>query len=482
MTTTTKWMLVMVAMLGAACGAGNELSPTLLVQLQVSPPTASVPAGVDQQLTAVAIFQNGRREDVSARATWSIVDESIARVDAKGLVTTALRGTTRVSASLDGLSGSAALMVSDAALASIELDASMLRIPLGATLTAAAWGHYTDGSVVDLTSQSAWSATTSALTLLTPGQSRAASKGPVRLCARFQAMQADVDLEVTDAALVGLQAGSVRSLAALPKGAISPLSVTADFTDGTELDVSADVTWQSDEPGIAEVVASRVRGVGHGRTRLVGSYQGQSVSVDVTVDLAEVVGLALYPPLATAPRGDFVALAAIATYSDGSMGDVSSQVTWSSLDPSAVQVTNQRDRSGRAYGLRRGSQTVVTAQFEGSSLSATTLVQVGAPTVKSIVIDQAPFPLRRMALAGSDLQLSATATFSDDGMDAGEAETQGSHDYTAQLHWESYSPGVAVADPAVPGLIHALSWGEATIVVTQPGNPLLYKTVTVFVR
>jgi hypothetical protein len=483
--TTTKWMLLVVTMLGAACGGSHDLSPTRVVQLQVSPPIASVPAGLGQQLTAVAIFQNGHREDVTGEVTWRTRSEAVAQVDAKGLVTTAVPGTTRVSATLGGLSASADLVVSDATLVSIELVPSLVRIPLGATLAATAWGRYTDGSIIDLTSRSAWSATTGGLVQLTAGQSRAALKGPVRLCVRFQAMQADADLEVTDAEPVALHVVSTRDLAALPRGTISILSVSADFTDATVLDVTGDVTWESDALQVAEVVASRVRGVGQGSARLVASYLGQRTEVDVTVSSAEIVGLTLYPTQATAPTGDFAALRAVAIYSDGSLGDVNELVTWTSLDTGAVKVSNAMNETGHAYGMKRGARTVVTAQLEGTGLSATTQVLVGAPSVKSIVIEQASYPTERLVEVGHTLKLTAKAILSDDGLDGDsedEEEEDERHDFTSKLIWTSYSPEVASTDPEFPGQIRAIAWGNATIVVTQANNPNFYKTVEVYVR
>jgi hypothetical protein len=332
--------------------------------------------GIDQQLAAVAIYENGRRENVSGLVTWTIGDGAIAQVDASGLVTTASQGSTRVDVSLGGLSASANLVVSDATLLSIDLVPSVLRLPLGAMLGARAWGLYSDGSKIDLTSRSAWSTTTDALTLLAPGQSRAAATGPVRLCARFQAMQADVDLEVTNAEPVALHVATSRSLAALPKGAISILTVSAEFTDGTVLDITHDVAWRSSDLGVAEVVSSRVRGVALGNARVGASYLGMSTVVEIAVSSAEVVGLALYPPVATAPAGGYAELTARATYSDGSIEDVTDQVTWSSLDPETVEFYEDDVDIGHAYGMRPGQETVVTVLLQGTGLSATTLVKV----------------------------------------------------------------------------------------------------------
>jgi hypothetical protein len=298
-------------------------------------------------------------------------------------------------------------------------------------------------------------------------------------------MQADADLEVTDAALVAIRVASSRDLAALPRGAISILSVSAEFTDATVLDVTGDVSWESDALPVAEVVASRVRGVDQGSARLVASYQGQSLPVDVTVSAAEIVGLTLSPTSATAPAGDFTMLKAEATYSDGSVGDVSDLVTWSSLDPEAVQVSNAYNKTGRAYGMKRYTQSVVTAQLAGTELSATTLVQVGAPVVKSIVVMQAPYPTERLVEVRHTLRLSARAVFSDDGLDGHteeEEELDERHDFTSKLLWVSDSPDVAGIDPRHPGRIVGIAWGNANILVTLPSNPLVSTTVQVYVR
>ncbi len=410
--------------------------------------------------------------DVTGQVAWSSSDLTIAAVDASGLVSTAAAGSALLVASLEGKTASATLQVSDAILLSLELTPSQLQVPLGVALSALVKGTFSDGSVVDLTSQVSWGAPGSGLVVVTPGQFRASAKGLARLQASFQEREATADVLVTDAVATALQLGSARSLAALPKGTLARIVATASFTDGTALDVTADVTWSSDALAIAAVEGVMVRAVGVGATRLLGSYQGRSSSLDVTVTEAEVVALSVRPPLATAPAGDFVALSATATYSDGSSGDVTDQVTWSSLDPVAVQLSNRLNEHGHAFGLIRGAQTVVTAQLPSAGLSATTLVQVGAPAVRGYRIDQALSVARRTVTAGADLQLSATATYTD-GTTASA---------TAQLVWVSFSPSVAVADPYSPGLIHTLAPGSATIVVTLPDHPLIWMSAVVFVR
>jgi hypothetical protein len=472
MTTTTRRVLGLVALLATACGGQKEPSATLLVQLQVTPPAASVPAGLTQQLTATAVYENGHREDVSGQVAWASTDEAVASVDGHGLVLTVAAGRVQLTATLPGKSASATLVVTDAVLVSLELVPDRRQVPLGVAVTAALRGRFTDGAVVDLTSRAAWSTPIGGLVVETPGVARGAARGPARLCARFQGMMASVDLEVTDAEAVDLRLAVARDLGSLPKGARAVVVATADFTDGTRLDVTADVAWSSSAPAVATVEGGRVCGLELGSARLEATYQGRSAALAVTVHPAEVVALSVTPTLAVAPAGDDVPLTALAHYSDGSTGDVTDLVTWSALDPRVVQLSNEEREAGHAYGLVHGAQTVVTAQLPGTGLSATTLVLVGPPSIESFRIDQAASVESRTASAGDDLRLSATARYSDD-------ETE---DATRLLRWESFSPGVALADPQIPGLIHALAPGRATIVVTLPGDPLIWMSVEVFVR
>jgi len=461
-----------VVLLTAACGGHKEPSATLLVQLQVTPPAASVPAGLTQQLAATAVYENGHREDVSGQVAWSSTDEAVASVDGRGLVVTIAAGRTQLTATLLGKSAAASLVVTDAVLVSLELVPDRRQVPLGVAVTALLRGRFTDGTVVDLTSRASWSTPLGGLVLVTPGVARGAVKGPARLCARFQGMMASLDIEVTDAVAVALELAVARDLASLPKGARAAVVATADFTDGTRLDVTADVAWSSSAPAVATVEGGRVWGLELGSARLEATYQGQAAALAVTVSPAEVVALSVTPTLAMAPAGDDVPLTALATYSDGSIGDVTDLVTWSALDPRVVQLSNEEHEAGHAWGLVRGAQTVVTAQLPGTGLSATTLVVVGAPSIQSFRIDQYASVASRTAAAGDDIRLSATARFSDD-------ETE---DATELLHWESFSPGVALADPEIPGLIHAVAPGKSTIVVTLPGDPLVWMSVEVFVN
>jgi hypothetical protein len=377
MTTTTK-LLTALAFTLAACGTPDQGATTLL-QLQVTPPMSIDAAGFKQQLTAMALYADGHHRDLSREVTWSVLDPATASVDALGLVTATAAGTTRIVATLGDRSAVAEITVTAATLRSIDLVTDLLQVPLGAAVTAAALGHLSDGSSVDLTSQAFWSAPLGGLHVEAAGLARATATGPTRLCALYSSTLACAELEVTAATAASIQVSAAGNLAAMPRGALAALTVRATFIGGATLDVSADASWSSDAPAVALVEGGQVRGVALGQARLLASYQGQTASLLVTVTSAEVTGLALSPTLALAPLGGFVQLSVVGSYSDGTFADLTDQVTWSSLDPLAVQVSNATGEAGRAFGLVVGAQSVVTAELPGTGLSATTLVVVTTP-------------------------------------------------------------------------------------------------------
>lgn len=84
-----------------------------LTSLTVIPDSVDVPAGFEEQLAATARYEDGTEQDVSARASWSVVDPTIASVGSDGYLVTLMPGTTIVNASLGGRTGSAALNVAD---------------------------------------------------------------------------------------------------------------------------------------------------------------------------------------------------------------------------------------------------------------------------------------------------------------------------------------------------------------------------------
>ena len=145
------------AAVGAVSGSGTlAVGPAALVSLSVSPGTATVAAGLTQQFSAIGAFTNGSTQDLSASASWSSSNPGAASIGANGLATTIAEGTTNITASVGGVSGSAALTVNPATLTLLTVSPATAMVTVGLTQQFSAIGTYTDGTTQDLSTQAAW--------------------------------------------------------------------------------------------------------------------------------------------------------------------------------------------------------------------------------------------------------------------------------------------------------------------------------------
>jgi hypothetical protein len=105
------------------------------------------------------------------------------------------------------------------------------------------------------------------------------------------------------------------------------------------------------------------------------------------------------------PVGFSLPLQAIATYSDGYTTSLTSEVLWSSSNPSAATISNSAGSEGRVTGVTGGTTTLTATLPSGA---ATTFLTVTNESLTSIVV--APDPVS-LAL-GATQQMSATGHFS----------------------------------------------------------------------
>ena len=189
------------------------------------------------------------------------------------------------------------------------------------------------------------------------------------------------------------------------------------------------------------------------RSSLVALVGAAVVAVALLAPTASAVApvlsaITLTPGNPSLPAGTSVQLTATGTYSDGSTGDLTSQVVWSSSDPT-VSVSS----TGIITGLSSGSATV-SALLD--AVSGSTTVSVTPAVLTTLVVT----PANPSVPVGSTAQLTATGTYSDGS----------TVDLTSQVLWSSSGPSVTVSNAAgSQGLATASSVGAATLTATLSG-------------
>jgi hypothetical protein len=112
--TRTPALVIWAGLAVAACGGedddGGMMGPAPITTVAVAPQATTVIfLGDTEQLNAVAVNSEGAQ--VSATFTWASDDADVATVDAAGLVTAVGSGTAMITATTDGVSGTAQFTV-----------------------------------------------------------------------------------------------------------------------------------------------------------------------------------------------------------------------------------------------------------------------------------------------------------------------------------------------------------------------------------
>lgn len=243
-------------------------------------------------------------------------------------------------------------------------------------------------------------------------------------------------------------------LQSIPVGTDIQPVVTGRYSDGTEADLSAEVTWTSNNPSVVEVLtdpANTLRAVGEGAATLTASLGDVSGTIDVMIEPAKVVELELIPDSGSFGYGGFLTLEVISVKSDGTRDQVTSMVEWDSSRTN-VAIPSAQEK-GRLISFGQGT-TTITATYEGISVSGE--YTVTEPQVEYMQIS----PQNVRVTYDQPVQFTATAVYSDH-------DPQGvSHieDVTSQVTWESSDEAILVIDEN--GLGTAIGDGEIIVTAT----------------
>ncbi len=130
-----------------------QVDAAQLLRLDVEPGTLAV--GTSRALRATGVFSNQSQLDVSAQVAWSSLDPAVASVEGTR-ATGRSAGSTRLSASLAGLTGEVDQRVTDATLSALTITPSEPVLAENSNLQLEATGVFADGTRQDLTDAVFW--------------------------------------------------------------------------------------------------------------------------------------------------------------------------------------------------------------------------------------------------------------------------------------------------------------------------------------
>ena len=152
---------------------------------------------------------------------------------------------------------------------------SSLILARGNTQPFIATGHYDDGSVKDLTSETSWHSSDNRIaTMSSPAALTAIDAGTTTVTASHDGIISNaVQVTVTDAALTAIQI--TPPSVSLTKGQTQQLTATATYSDNTTANVTSSVAWLSDDTATATITANGLlTGVEQGSAEVTASLDG----------------------------------------------------------------------------------------------------------------------------------------------------------------------------------------------------------------
>ncbi|WP_373065315.1 Ig domain-containing protein, partial [Gemmatimonas sp.] len=246
---------------------------------------------------------------------WVSSAPAVASVSAAGVVTAQAVGTSTITATVDGLSTSATVIViPPATIVRVELTplASTLVVGRSQPLLATprdSVGRALAGRMVS------WSSSAPAVATVTDGAVMAVAPGTAIVTAAVEGRAATATITVLPVPIASVSV-SLSSLIVRMGQMVTAVAVVRDSA-GNALPGRA-VTWSSSIPAVASVsLNGAVTGIAEGSTIISATLEGRSASAAVSVTAPPVASLAIVPSFPSVPLGGTRTVQAIAYDSAG---------------------------------------------------------------------------------------------------------------------------------------------------------------------
>jgi uncharacterized protein YjdB len=347
--------------------ASITVVPVPVASVTVTPARVDLTPGARATLGAVTYDASGG--PLGGRAVvWASSNESVATVDASGVVTALAAGSATITATSEGISGSSAVSVANPAVASVALQPRSATLQRGATLQLSS--TITDESGATVTNRlPTWTSSNTAVAIVSAsGLVTALSTGSTNIAAAL-----DGKADTASIIVVAVPVGSVSvqpTTVSLTVGQGSTLTATVKDANGTVV-TDRPVAWTTSNAAVASVTqAGVVKALAAGSATISATSEGSSGSAVVTVTPAVVDHIVITPSSVDNLRaGHSTQLSATAVDANGN-AIAGATFTWHSNSTSIATVSS----SGNVTGVHSGT-TTITATFSGKTGSASVRVR-----------------------------------------------------------------------------------------------------------
>jgi len=346
-----------------------------------------------------------------------------------------------------------------ATLKELQVSPPVTEVTQNLSAPVSAVAVYSDGTQRDVTAEVQWTSQDAQVASAAGGLIQAGDQaGATVLTAAWAGLQSTTRVDVIAAKLVSLVV--TTEAATLPAGLTTRATASGRFNDGRTRDVTSSVQWFAAGAALSIDLAGTVRGEAPGQGDVIAALAGESASTPVTVTDAVAVSVQLQGVAATMPLGLTSPVSVLATFSDGSVRDVTAEAGLEVVDPTVATL----DVSGTLRILAAGAKelrglvpgaTELRATYGG--LVAVASVEITAAALVSIEI----VPPHGAVKSGFLYDLGAKGTYSNGDV----------LDLTLSLTWSSGNQELArVYRDLGPNVFLARLPGTVTLTATDPAS------------
>ncbi|HEY6156194.1 MAG TPA: Ig-like domain-containing protein [Gemmatimonadales bacterium] len=450
-------------------------SPLPVASVTLAPSSVTVTVGGTVSLVATLKDANGNT--LAGRVvTWVSSNPGAATVSGTGLATAVTVGSTTITATSEGQSGSATVSVTAVPVASVSVSPATASVQAGQTVQLSASPKDASGTALSGRTVT-WASSNVGVATVSGGVVSGVAAGSVTISATSEGQSGTATVSVTAVPVASVSVSPAT--ASVSAGQTVQLTASPKDASGNTLS-GRTVTWASSNAGVATVSANGlVSGIAAGSVTITATSEGRSGTSALTVTAAAALPSTV-SDLAVPTITDSSATLSFTEVNDGAGQPASYDIryvagptlTWGGSVPSVSRGTCATPIAGTAIGAKRtctvlgltagttysfqmvayrGTLTV-NAVFGGLSNVATATTRASTAPIASVTLT----PASGSVTVGNVLQVTATLKDAGGNVLLGRAVT-----------WASGNTGVATVNGT--GLVTGLGAGSAIITATSEG-------------
>lgn len=456
---------------------------TLQSYLQVDPINLNLSSGQSKQLSVIANLADGTSKNVTADSEikYTSTDEEIITVNSSGLIQVspnAQQGTLKVKVNYNDIVSEVTVNITGPpVIKSISMTPREAELSFGETAQLSVRATMSDGTSKDITD----GLTGTVYTSSDEGKAVIDKNGLIQIL--DNAKSGTVTIKAINNNFIAQSTFNINGIpevtaievtpgvATLKQGDSQTLVVNAIYSNGTEENVTGKTTFKSGNSALAVVDASGVITIPEdstgGTVNIVATFEGKtSISVISIPSKPVLESLIFTPDKQTLKQGETKQLEVLASYSDGSIADVTSQVVYSSSDETLATVNEEGLVTVKDEA--KGGTVYIRGTFNGKG-GAIALNIPTPPTVSTLTFTPGKHTLKN----GESVEIKVMATYTDGTVEDVTSKASLKSSNTAQVTIDANTGVVSVSEDSIGGTVYIRGsyggkGGATTITIPAP--------------